>query len=218
MPPKLPVDDINAMPDPRKSEDDAVLAVIRNAIDTLPPDRVEPPAPELNRRPDPGGDRPAVSHSSLPHPTAPRPPLLTRARRASAAWIWARIRAFQPRWWQSALMLVIASHLHNPWLLPFVTLLLFTASGMIFFAVGPDRMAELAAARYARLKQHDPAKAERLRARAEGYVQRLSRLVSVLPDRWTQGLYLPEFGMPEAPHEKMGEDPFDRLATQAQDP
>ena len=38
-------------------------------------------------------------------------------------------------------------------------------------------------------------------------------LLAALPESWTRGLYLPDFEPEPDPHEKLSEDPFERLGT-----
>ena len=85
-----------------------------------------------------------------------------------------------------------------------------------YFSLGPDRVGEIVVARYQRLKSRDPARAEVLRKRAARTSARLSRLLDHLPERWTQGLYLPDFEEPAEQPAQMHNDPFDRLVAQSE--
>ncbi|PIE08599.1 MAG: hypothetical protein CSA73_01480, partial [Rhodobacterales bacterium] len=60
----------------------------------------------------------------------------------------------------------------------------------------------------------DPDRAEALRARAAGLSARLARLLERLPNRWTQGLYLPTFEEPSPDVYEDDTDPFERLVAQ----
>lgn len=87
---------------------------------------------------------------------------------------------------------------------------------IVYLSLGPDRVAMFAVERYQRLKARDPDRAEALRARAAAISRRLTSWLDRLPDSWTAGLYLPEFEEPAEPSEKMRNDPFERLASQAE--
>ena len=85
---------------------------------------------------------------------------------------------------------------------------------IIYFSLGPDRVDASVAAWHARLRRRDFDKAEDIRRRAAFWSKRISAIVGRLPEKWTTGLYLPDFEeAPELP-EKMKKDPFDRLAPQ----
>ncbi|SLN76679.1 hypothetical protein ROG8370_03901 [Roseovarius gaetbuli] len=85
---------------------------------------------------------------------------------------------------------------------------------VLFFSFGPDRVQNWVMNRYRRLRERDPDAAERIRRRAAGASTRLSALVDKLPERWTTGLYLPDFEEPAELPEKWKSDPFEQLANQ----
>ena len=85
-----------------------------------------------------------------------------------------------------------------------------------YFSIGPDRVAQMIAAWFTRLKTRDPDRAEVLRSRAAKLSTLLGAVVDRLPERWTQGLYLPDFEEPSEQPPEMHDDPFDRLVPQSE--
>lgn len=112
-----------------------------------------------------------------------------------------------------AMLILFVVVVLRPW---FILSLVFT--GMLltlitYFSLGPDRVGEMVAAWHARLRCRDLDRAEDIRRRAAFWSKHISAIVDRLPEKWTAGLYLPDFEeIPERP-EKMKSDPFDRLAT-----
>lgn len=102
----------------------------------------------------------------------------------------------------------------RPWALP--ALLLFVLLGVValYLSLGEERSARLVLRWYEGVRRRDPERAEVLRSRAAAVSRRLASLLQRLPERWTQGLYLPEFEEPQEVPEKMKSDPFERLAEQ----
>jgi hypothetical protein len=137
----------------------------------------------------------------------------TFARRVGLRAI-APIRSYQPTRLHQALVLIALVFVLSPWLIPIAMLLTLSIAAIIYFSLGPDRVAELVVAGHERLSRHNPDLAERARLRAVAWSARLVRLVHFLPARWVQGLYLPDFENPVQAHEKMQVDPFERLAAQ----
>ena len=58
---------------------------------------------------------------------------------------------------------------------------------------GTERVSGWVLARYARLKDENPEKAERLRLKAARLSAMASAIAARLPESWVQGLYLPDF-------------------------
>ena len=98
---------------------------------------------------------------------------------------------------------------------PLFTLALLLVAGMVaaitYFSVGPEAVDAFIIRRFQRLKARDPAKAEQLYSRAVRGIDLLNKGIDRLPERWTQGLYLPDLNPEQTPPEKMREDPFARL-------
>ena len=83
-------------------------------------------------------------------------------------------------------------------------------------SVGSDGFAELVAKAYAKLKERDPGKAERIRRGAIAVTRTLNRGLERLPERWTRGLYLPDFETDGYVPERLMVDPFEDLAAEVQ--
>ncbi|UWQ04489.1 hypothetical protein [Aliiroseovarius crassostreae] len=98
---------------------------------------------------------------------------------------------------------------------PLFILALLLVAGMVaaitYFSVGPEAVDAFIIRRFQRLKARDPAKAEQLYSRAVRGIDLLNKGIDRLPERWTQGLYLPDLNPEQTPPEKMREDPFARL-------
>jgi len=116
-----------------------------------------------------------------------------------------------------AIVLLVIAFLMEPWFLVGLFGFGLLTAQIVYFSLGPDRVNELVAAWYDRLRQRDPAKAETIRRRAARSSRQISAIIDRLPDNWTTGLYLPDFEEPEELPEKMKVDPFDRLAAQLND-
>ncbi len=104
------------------------------------------------------------------------------------------------------------------WLLPalaFTTLLLALTSWTI---LGQDRINAMVAGYYSRVRERDEARAEHLRQRAAATSAWFANVIAALPESWTRGLYLPDFEVEDDPHEKLSEDPFERLYSDASMP
>lgn len=83
---------------------------------------------------------------------------------------------------------------------------------VLYFSFGPDRVRDWAVARYIRLRNRNPKAAERLRCRAAKASHAVGSVVDRMPERWTTGLYLPDFDEPDEGSERWKADPFERLA------
>lgn len=115
-----------------------------------------------------------------------------------------------------ALVLLAVFLLYKPWQVFFLALFGVAIIAITYFSLGPERCAELVAAWFEKLKARDPEKAEQLRQRAIRMSQWASKTLALLPERWTAGLYLPDFQPGGEMPEKMKSDPFDRLVAQSQ--
>lgn len=101
------------------------------------------------------------------------------------------------------------------WVYPVLAACIIFLAITLYFAFGHDRVCSMILVWYRRLQQRDPEKAERLRVRAARISAWISRVADRLPERWTNGLYLPDFE-PEVLPEKMHSDPFERFYTEAE--
>lgn len=110
------------------------------------------------------------------------------------------------------ILIALAIFLLPPWV-PIAAIVL-ALIGLIGFLsiVGTERISAWIVARYFRLKREDPEQAERLRYKAARASAALTRLAGRLPEKWVQGLYLPDFEPAADMPEKMRTDPFERLS------
>ncbi len=116
-------------------------------------------------------------------------------------------------------VLVVLGFLTAFLLYPVMTLAMLFVVGLIgaivYLSVGPERVEEFAARRFERLQKRDPDRADVLRKRAIRVVAILNKGIDVLPERWTSGLYLPDFEDSSIQPDKLGADPFERLGPEA---
>lgn len=115
------------------------------------------------------------------------------------------------------IMLALVSLAILAFILPlwlFGTALIVAVVGTIGFLslMGPERISAWVVARYERLQQDNPAKAENLRARAARISATITAFADRLPEKWVQGLYLPDFEPSTDLPEKMRTEPFERLS------
>lgn len=164
---------------------------------------VPPPAKQLD----------VVETDTPPDPDAAKaePPPTSMVRRFGAK------VTYSPKWTHSAAILVLALMLGWPWFLPIMLGLICVTILITYLTLGHDRFFEICAAGFVRLKKFSPEFAETLRHRAEKLMMRLNRIVARLPERWTQGLYLPDFAPASDTHDKMRQDPFEKLQQKTQD-
>jgi len=140
---------------------------------------------------------------------------LTDAPKRMAQDIWTRGQAmvvsYRPDPRHMALLLLAIIVLSMPWLIPVLLLLGLIILLISYLTLGHDRASELVSSCHGWLARRDPQGAETLRSRAERISTRLSTWAGYLPDRWTSGLYLPDFSLPDETEEKLADDPFNRL-------
>lgn len=104
----------------------------------------------------------------------------------------------------------------RPWLIPGLIFLSIWIALIVYLTVGPDRLAEVIEPLKRRLIARFPDRAEALRTRAQAGSERLARLVEKLPERWRDGIEVPQFGatpQTDAVFEDRP-DPFERLAAE----
>lgn len=108
-------------------------------------------------------------------------------------------------------LLVVLTVLHTGLVL-FMAAMAVVLALVLYFSFGPDRVRTWILRRYSTFKARDPDAADRLRRRAAWVSRAAGAVANRLPERWTQGLYLPDFEEPEEGSEKWESDPFDRLS------
>ncbi|MCI2399845.1 hypothetical protein [Aliiroseovarius subalbicans] len=179
------------------------------------------PAPQP-RAPQQEPDR-AVSHAPKPRAkTRKESKAKARAtsliRKAMTA-LSLRIHAFvsrpdAPR--MMALAMLVVVFIWRPGFVVGMAVLALLIAAIVYFSLGPERVAQMVAAWHGRLAARDPDRAEVLRLRAAWVSKRIATLVNRLPNRWTAGLYLPDFEPEGEMPEAMDNDPFDRLVPQSE--
>ncbi|NRP13629.1 hypothetical protein XMM379_001689 [Aliiroseovarius sp. xm-m-379] len=110
-----------------------------------------------------------------------------------------------------AIALIAAVTVAHPLFILALLLVAGLVAAITYFSVGPEAVDAFIIRRFQRLKARDPAKAEQLYSRAVRGIDLLNKAIDRLPERWTQGLYLPDLNPEQTPPEKMREDPFARL-------
>lgn len=134
-----------------------------------------------------------------------------------ARWLFERVTSFfkrpnAPR--ILSVLLLLAFLALKPGFVLFLLLITVLIGLVLYFSVGPERAQDWAYNRYRRLSERDPDGARRIRQRAAVASKKLSEIIEKLPERWTMGLYLPDFEEPDKLPEKFRTDPFERLAKQ----
>ncbi|SEN80890.1 hypothetical protein SAMN04488077_1327 [Roseovarius tolerans] len=114
-----------------------------------------------------------------------------------------------------SILLLLTVFVWRPGFIIFLVLVGLMIGVVLYFSFGPDQVQNWVISRYRRLAARDPDAAERIRRRAAAASQRLSAVIEKLPERWTAGLYLPDFEEPADLPEKWNSDPFDRLKKQS---
>jgi len=126
------------------------------------------------------------------------------------------VLSYRPTPRHMAILLVVIIALTMPWLIPVLFLMGLIVVVISYLSLGHDRTTELVTGWYGWLMNRDPQGAEQLRGRAERVSARLAIWAGYLPQRWTAGLYLPDFARPDEVPDKMADDPFERLASDPQ--
>lgn len=127
------------------------------------------------------------------------------------------ILSYQPRTSHTLLVMALTVTLAKPWLIPAALAAAIFTTVVAYLTMGHDRSVELVLQWYAQLERHRPDLAEKLRLRAARWSRWAGGKLSNLPEKWVEGLYLPDFEEPDELPEKMQQDPFERLKQRLQD-
>ncbi|MCZ4353709.1 hypothetical protein O4H61_14415 [Roseovarius aestuarii] len=105
-----------------------------------------------------------------------------------------------------------------PWVIPLTLFVAFWTVLIALAALGSDRIGERVLQMFLWLNARNPDRAERLRQRADGLAMRVDALLDRLPERWTEGLYMPDLSRAALIPQDMDDrpDPFDRIAAESQ--
>lgn len=122
--------------------------------------------------------------------------------------------------WRKRLLIaapIVLVILWKPWLIPGLVILGFWLVIAAFAVLGSERLAEGFIRFYVWLDARNPARAERIRSRTDRLAMRLDALFDRLPERWTEGLYMPDFSRASLLGDGFDDrpDPFDRIAAEA---
>ena len=130
--------------------------------------------------------------------------------------LWAFARAHPPTRKQILFGALVLLILLRPWLVFWVVLLTLVFLVIVYLSLGPDACAEKTVKSYQWIAGKWPETAEKLRRSASTLFKRIGVLLDKLPERWTEGIYLPDFDVSETQAVSDDQpDPFDRLAEQA---
>ena len=170
------------------------------AAESIAPEEIAPPQEDRREKP----------------ARAPRKPLSQRTAevRSAVAGVYMRLPE-RPTRKQTLRATAVFVLLVEPWLVPIVGVIAFVSLTFAYFAMGPDRAAEITGAAYNWLKKRNPEKAEKARAAAQALSERMSGWLARLPDRWSRGVYFPDFSKDTGKTDAVIEDRFDRLAREA---
>ncbi|MDQ2091231.1 hypothetical protein [Marimonas arenosa] len=131
----------------------------------------------------------------------------------------ARIASYEPKRKHSAVLLLLAVMIWKPWLIPGLLFLGLWIVLIAYFTLGPDRVTELVLVFWEWFSKRRPETAQRVLERVQRGADRVDGWLTALPESWTDGVYLPDFGRSAAVSqtEAMDADPFDRLQSERED-
>lgn len=219
---KLSSDDISlssadgAGSQPSDLTQDAIRRLMFDVETEAEPDEIEAtaePIPVKVRQP----ERAAFeSLDASPHAELSDDETPTRFQKARI-YVANRVRQFlrrpdAPRWLAIAVLAAIV--FWQPWYIVFLFFLTCLLALVVYLTLGHERIIEFGESWYERLQRRDPERADALRRRAAKVSAKVTSLIERLPEKWTWGIYLPDFNETTITHEKMKSDPFDRLAAQ----
>jgi hypothetical protein len=106
-----------------------------------------------------------------------------------------------------------------PLVLPAAMVFVAAMMAVVYFTLGPERIAGGIARSWEWLDRRRPAMAERLRRRAEITLTRFEAILHIIPGRWANEIHLPDLTHPRerAAQEARQPDPFEKLGTPAAD-
>lgn len=128
------------------------------------------------------------------------------------------VKEFRPTKKQIALFVLAVVVIWRPWLVPLLLFVALFSALIAYLTLGPDRVAELIAARWEWFQKRYPERAEIVLGKAQRGADRLDAWLAKLPEKWTDGVYLPDLGRSDADGKPLDDkpDPFDRLAAEQQ--
>ncbi len=122
-----------------------------------------------------------------------------------------KLPRYRPTVRQVALATGILVMVVKPWLLPILLVLVLAILLVSYWTLGHDRSVEVGVRAMEVFRKYCPELAARVEGRARNGLRRVNAMVEKLPEKWTEGLYLPDLEPAPDKPEKMQNDPFDRL-------
>ena len=132
-------------------------------------------------------------------------------------WLFERVSSFLKRPDATrilSVLILLALFALQPGFVLFLFLIAVLIGLVLYLSFGPDRVQDWVHDRYRRLHERDPEGAKRIRRRAAAASKKITKIIDKFPEKWTRGLYIPDFEEPKALPEKFKTDPFERLASQ----
>ncbi len=122
-----------------------------------------------------------------------------------------KLPRYKPTVRQAALAAGFLVMVVKPWLLPILLVLVLAILLVSYWTLGHDRSVEVGVRAMEVFRKYCPELAARLEERARNGLRRVNAMVEKLPEKWKEGLYLPDLEPASDKPEKMQNDPFDRL-------
>lgn len=124
-----------------------------------------------------------------------------------------KIGGYRPRWSHNLAILMLAAFVYSTLGTAMAVALVLAVALILYWSFGPDRFTAGLAAMYRGYHRISPVGAAALQDWGNRCSARAQRLADRLPERYTQGLYLPTFG-DEDEADLDAVEPFDRLVQQ----
>ena len=154
-----------------------------------------------------------VAHPDIVREIAERPTQVQKVAAETAirvAGARRRVWGYRPRWSHNLAILTIAAFIYSPTGAASVAGLFAVLLLVLYWTFGPERLGKGFAWLFHGYSRIAPAGATALLDWANRCSARAQRVADCLPERWTQGLYLPTFG-PADGADLDTVEPFDRL-------
>lgn len=121
-----------------------------------------------------------------------------------------RFGGYRPRWSHNLAILLLAAFVYSPLGTTYLLAMTVAVTLILYWSFGPDRFAAGLGKIFRGYRRISPTGAAALQDWGNRCSDRVQRIADRLPERWTQGLYLPTFG-DEDEVELDTIEPFDRL-------
>jgi len=121
-----------------------------------------------------------------------------------------KVIGYQPCWSHNLMILSLAVIIYSPVGVALTLALVSVIALALYWILGADHIRAMGGACFRLFSWALPTQADHALTWSNRFSERLQKLVDWLPDRWTQGLYLPSFSN-EPQEEQDLIEPFDRL-------